>query len=230
MDPPVSPVKPPFSRDMPVFPASPVRVGTPPRSPRYGGDPPAMSPSPSAPNLRSQSPLRQSLSQHQPSPKHSRAQSDVSVSGLAVMFEGLEVKDPKEAARRYKEALAREKAKSAKVVAECTMRLERKDIHMESLRKDLETAKASLEVGVTKSNYEREYKSNREKVANLTQRLTEMEDQYRCTHINLVCQCNCYSAIKYSLLCRIAQRGIVKFLKKNTSSTRGKRWNSRRII
>jgi len=101
------------------------------------------------------------------------------------MFEGLEVKDPKDAAKRYKEALAKEKAKSVKAGEEYIMKLERKDVYIESLKKELETAKASLEVGVTKSSYEREYKSNREKVASLTQRLNEMESQYRCTHINL---------------------------------------------
>jgi hypothetical protein len=42
---------------------------------------------------------------------HRRTDSDVSVQGLAVMFEGLEVKDPREAAQRYKLMLEKEKAK-----------------------------------------------------------------------------------------------------------------------
>jgi hypothetical protein len=42
---------------------------------------------------------------------HRRTDSDVSVQGLAVMFEGLEVKDPREAAQRYKQMLEKEKLK-----------------------------------------------------------------------------------------------------------------------
>ncbi|KAH9872297.1 hypothetical protein IAQ61_005132, partial [Plenodomus lingam] len=192
MDPPSSPVKPPFSRDMPVFPASPVRVGTPPRSPRHGGESPVMSPSQSAPNMRSPSPLR---NQHQRTGsdasvesikrRHQRTNSEISVSGLAVMFENLEVKDPKEAAKRYKEALAKEKAKGDKAETRYQMLIDRKDVYIEQLKGDLEKAKAALEVGVTKSNYEREYMSSREKIATLTQRLSDMDDKYRTLNIKL---------------------------------------------
>lgn len=184
---------------MPVFPASPVRVGTPPRSPRYGGESPVMSPSQSAPNLRSPSPLRnqhgQQPYQHQRTGsdisvesvkrRHQRTNSEISVSGLAVMFENLEVKDPKEAAKRYKEALAKEKAKGDKAEARYQMLIDRKDIYIEQLKGDLDKAKASLEVGVTKSTYEREYMASREKIANLSQRLGEMDDKYRSLSIKL---------------------------------------------
>ncbi|KAF2845920.1 hypothetical protein T440DRAFT_502098 [Plenodomus tracheiphilus IPT5] len=183
MDPPASPVKPPFSRDMPVFPVSPVRLGTPPRSPRYGGESPAMSPSQSAPNLRSPSPLHASVESVKR--RHQRTNSEISVSGLAVMFENLEVKDPKEAAKRYKEALAKEKAKGDKAETRYQMLIDRKDIYIEQLKSDLEKAKASLEVGISKSNYEREYMSSREKIASLSQRLGEMDDRYRSISIKL---------------------------------------------
>ncbi|KAI8932772.1 hypothetical protein NX059_010262 [Plenodomus lindquistii] len=199
MDPPASPVKPPFSRDMPVFPVSPVRVSTPPRSPRYGSDSPVMSPSQSAPNLRSPSPLRnlhgQQPYQHQRNGSdasvesvkrtHQRTGSDVSVTGLAVLFDNLEVKDPKEVAKRYKEALSKEKAKSDKTEARYQMLIDRKDVYIEQLKSDLDKAKSSLEAGISKADYEREYMSSREKIAGLSQRLSEMEDKYRTTHLKL---------------------------------------------
>jgi hypothetical protein len=95
MDPP-SPSKFPMSPGMPLFPVSPERAaGT---KPPYGAPSTA---SPSLPDLR-MSPLRN---------HHRRNDSDVSVHGLAAMFENLEVKDFKEAQTKYLKALEKQKDK-----------------------------------------------------------------------------------------------------------------------
>ena len=185
MDPP-SPSKLAMSPGMPIFPVSPERVaGT---KPLYG-EPVQMSPS--APNLRSYSPLRNS---------HRRNDSDVSVQGLAVMFENLEVKDPREASKRFKEALEKEKAKNAEKLIrlekeharrekEHELALNRRDVRIDELQSKLEEAEQRNEVGVTKAQYEKERKAHKANVAQWEKVFKQNEDKWRSTQAKLVCCC-----------------------------------------
>ena len=122
MDPP-SPSKFPMSPGMPLFPVSPERAaGT---KPLYGA--PSAAQSPSLPDLRL-SPLR----------KHRRNDSDVSVQGLAAMFENLEVKDFKEAQAKYLKALEKQKDAHDKEMRAMHLKhtgdLARQELRIEQLR------------------------------------------------------------------------------------------------
>src|SRR5689334_17841624 len=95
MDPPSlppSPTKLAMSPSMPVFPSSPERTKT------SLGDSVVLSPSATRRGSRSGSPLREGSPLRS---SHRRTDSEVSVAGLATMFETLEVKDPREARDRY---------------------------------------------------------------------------------------------------------------------------------
>ncbi|EMD94697.1 hypothetical protein COCC4DRAFT_203761 [Bipolaris maydis ATCC 48331] len=151
-----------FSPGMPVFPASPDRGGA---MKSLYGDSASASPvmSPSTPPLRTHSPLRHT---------HRRTDSDVSVTALTGMFENLEVKDPREASRRFKELLEKERMRNAEKLAkiekehakkekEHEMAISRRDIRIEELRSELEHASGSLEVAITKERYEKERKANK---------------------------------------------------------------------
>ncbi|CAO2652509.1 Nn.00g007920.m01.CDS01 [Neocucurbitaria sp. VM-36] len=181
MDPP-SPSKLAMSPGMPIFPVSPERVaGT---RPLYG-EPVQMSPS--APNLRTLSPLRNS---------HRRNDSDVSVQGLAVMFENLEVKDSKEAAKRFKDALEKEKARNterlnkiekehARKEKEHELALSRRDVRIDELQSKLEEAEQRNEAGVTKAQYEKERKAHKANVAQWEKVFKQNEDKWRSTQAKL---------------------------------------------
>jgi hypothetical protein len=119
--------------------------------------------SPSTPPLRTHSPLRHS---------HRRTDSDVSVTALTGMFENLEVKDPREACKRFKELLDKERIRNAEKLAkiekehakkekEHEMALSRRDIRIEELKSELEHASGSLDVAITKERYEKERKANK---------------------------------------------------------------------
>ncbi|EDU43637.1 MAD multi-domain protein [Pyrenophora tritici-repentis] len=152
----------PFSPGMPIFPASPDRgVGT---ALKYGGSQngsPVMSPS--TPTLRPNSPLRHT---------HRRTDSDVSVTALTGMFENLEVKDPREACKRFKELLDKERIRNgeklnkiakehAKKEKEHEMALSRRDMRIDELKSELEHASGSLDMAITKERYEKERKANK---------------------------------------------------------------------
>ncbi|USP80273.1 uncharacterized protein yc1106_07547 [Curvularia clavata] len=159
---PVSPNKMAFSPGMPVFPASPERsTGVKALYGESSNASPVMSPS--TPPFRGHSPLRHS---------HRRTDSDISVTALTGMFENLEVKDPREACRRFKELLDKERTKNAEKLAkiekehakkekEHEMALSRRDIRIEELKSELEHASGSLEVAITKERYEKERKANK---------------------------------------------------------------------
>ncbi|PVI01226.1 hypothetical protein DM02DRAFT_363542 [Periconia macrospinosa] len=121
MEPPSSPTKFPMSSGRPVFAASPERA-TGVKSP-FGGSNPQ---SPSLPDLRT-SPLR----------RHRRNDSDVSVHGLAAMFENLEVKDFKEAQAKYTQALQKEKTRHAAEIRQMekdyALGMSRRQIRIEEL-------------------------------------------------------------------------------------------------
>ncbi|KAF2194614.1 hypothetical protein K469DRAFT_650524 [Zopfia rhizophila CBS 207.26] len=152
MDPP-SPSKFPMSPGMPIFPVSPERVaGT---KPPYSGPAPS---SPSLPDLRT-SPLR-SLS-------HRRKDSDVSVHGLAAMFENLEVKDFKEAQATYMKALQKQKTKHVNEVKDIETKhrqaVGRYEIRLEELNGELKRAKEALkEETFTREQWDKQRKEHRE--------------------------------------------------------------------
>ncbi|KAJ4373307.1 hypothetical protein N0V83_003601 [Neocucurbitaria cava] len=172
-----------MSPGMPIFPVSPERVaGT---KPLYG-EPVQMSPS--APNLRSWSPSRH--------PPHRRNDSEVSVQGLAVMFESLDVKDPREAVKRLKDALDKEKVRSteklhkmekehARKEKEHEMALGRREVRIEELQSKLEAAEQRNEVGVTREQYEKERKAHKANVAQWEKVFKENEDKWRSTQAKL---------------------------------------------
>ncbi|KAF1844267.1 uncharacterized protein K460DRAFT_388124 [Cucurbitaria berberidis CBS 394.84] len=182
MDPP-SPTKLAMSPGMPIFPVSPERVaGT---KPPYGEPVPM---SPSAPNLRSYSPLRNG---------HRRNDSDVSVQGLAVMFENLEVKDPREASKRFREALEKEKTRNteklikmerehAKREKDHELALSRRDVRIDELQSKLEETEQRNEVGVTKAQYEKERKAHKANVAQWEKVFKQNEDKWRSTQAKLI--------------------------------------------
>jgi hypothetical protein len=181
MDPP-SPSKLAMSPGMPIFAVSPERVaGT---KPPYG----EAQRSPSTSPVRSYSPLRHA---------HRRNDSDVSVHGLAAMFENLEVKDPREASKRFKEALEREKAKQmekinklekehAKKEKEHEIALSRREMRIEELQSKLQEAEQRNESGVTKAQYEKERKAHKANVAQWEKVFKQNEDKWRSTQSKLV--------------------------------------------
>jgi hypothetical protein len=88
------------------------------------------------------------------------------------MFENLEVKDPREASKRFKELLDKERTKNteklnklekeyAKKERDHEMALSRRDIRIDELKSELEHANGALEVGITKERYEKERKANK---------------------------------------------------------------------
>jgi hypothetical protein len=121
---------------------------------------------------------------------HRRTDSDVSVQGLAVMFEGLEVKDPREAVQRYKQLLEREKAKWAEKLNRYEQghaaTMERKALRIEELESELAQAKASLQVGISREQYEKEWKANKANVKRWEQVFKEREDRWTADSIKAV--------------------------------------------
>jgi hypothetical protein len=142
---------------------------------------------------------------------HRRTDSDVSVQGLAVMFEGLEVKDPREAAQRYKLMLEKEKAKWVEKLnrhdKDHAVTLERKALRIEELESELAQAKASLQVGVSREQYEKEWKANKANVKRWEQVFKEREDRWTADSIKAVSQPVCNSA---TWLAEIPRRKLSK--------------------
>jgi hypothetical protein len=182
MDPP-SPLKLAMSPPWKPFVLSPERAaGT---IPPYGEPFPQ---SPSAPLLSSIPPLSPTRSPLRST--HRRTDSDGSVQGLAIMFEGMEVKDPREAAQRYKQMLDKEKTrwieKLSRQDKEHAIIVERRNLRIEELESALATARTELQVGVSREQYEKEYKANKANVKKWEQIFKEREDQWRADHSNLV--------------------------------------------
>ncbi|RYN43972.1 hypothetical protein AA0113_g4262 [Alternaria arborescens] len=178
--PPLSPNKAPFSPGMPIFPASPDR-GAGSRSPF--GDSRGSSPvlAPSTPNLRPHSPLRHT---------HRRTDSDVSVTALTGMFENLEVKDPREACKRFKELLDKERIRHAeklnkiekehaKKEREQEMAMSRRDIRIDELKNELEHASGSLGEAITKERYEKEREASKAAIKKWEKIFKENEEKWR---------------------------------------------------
>jgi hypothetical protein len=159
-----SPSKFPMSPPMPLFPVSPERAaGT--RSPF--GIPSAQSPSLS--DLRT-SPLR----------KHRRNDSDVSVQGLAAMFENLEVKDFKEAQAKYLVALQKERTKHAADMTKMERKyqmMERYRVRVDELEQELKRKAQEHDGCVPREVYDRYRKDNRDAIAKWEQAFKRVEEQ-----------------------------------------------------
>ncbi|KAF1914545.1 hypothetical protein BDU57DRAFT_297410 [Ampelomyces quisqualis] len=166
MDPP-SPSKLGMSPPWKPFALSPERAAG--AIPSYGEP---LTQSPSAPLLSSIPPLSPTRSPIR-SPMHRRTDSDVSVQGLATMFEGLEVKDPREAAQRYKQMLEKEKTRWLEKLhrhdKDHALILERKALRIEELESELAQAKASLQV----------FKEREERWTSDSIKVKTLEDQNR---------------------------------------------------
>jgi septum formation inhibitor MinC len=121
---------------------------------------------------------------------HRRTDSDVSVQGLATMFESLEVKDPREVAQRYKQMLEKEKAKWVEKLnkhdRDHAMILERKAVRIEELESELAQAKSNLQIGVSREQYEKEWKANKANIKKWEQVFKEREDQWKADHHKVV--------------------------------------------
>jgi hypothetical protein len=150
--------------------------------------------SPSAPLLSSMvpplSPTRSPSRSPVRSPMHRRTDSDVSVQGLANLFETLEVKDPREAAQRYKRMLDVEKQKWIEKLnrreKEHASSMERKALHIEDLESQLAQAKTNLQVGISREQYEKEWKANKANVKKWEQVFKDREEQWKCDAIRSV--------------------------------------------
>jgi hypothetical protein len=121
---------------------------------------------------------------------HQRTNSDVSVTSLAAKFENLGVKDHEEVARRYKQQLDEEKRKYNDRLSDHDRKhalvLERKAVRIEELESELAQARASLQVGVSKENYEKEFMAHKANVKKWEQVFKQREDQWRADHLRAV--------------------------------------------
>lgn len=106
------------------------------------------------------------------------------------MFEGLEVKDPREAAQRYKQMLDKEKTKWLEKFnrheREHGAILERKALRIEELESELAQARTSLQVGVSREQYEKEWKANKANVKKWEQVFKEREERWTSDSIKVV--------------------------------------------
>lgn len=106
------------------------------------------------------------------------------------MFEGLEVKDPREAAQRYKQMLEKEKLKwnekFSRHEKDHSAILERKALRIEELESELAQAKTSLQVGVSKDQYEKEWKAHKANVKKWEQVFKDREERWTSDSIKVV--------------------------------------------
>ena len=66
------------------------------------------------------------------------------------------------------------------------MILERKAVRIEELESELAQAKANLQVGVSRDNYEKEYMANKANIKKWEQVFKQREDQWRTDNIKVV--------------------------------------------
>ncbi|KAF1976279.1 hypothetical protein BU23DRAFT_456528 [Bimuria novae-zelandiae CBS 107.79] len=164
-----------MSPPMPLFPVSPERAAG--IKPPYG---PPSAESPGLPDLRT-SPLR----------KHRRNDSDVSVQGLAAMFENLEVKDFKEAQAKYMVALQKEKSKHAAEMTKMERKfqmMERYKVRVEELEQDMKRMTQEHDGCVSRELYEKSRKDSREAIAkweSAFKRVEEHKEQWDAKIVKL---------------------------------------------
>ncbi|KAH6644731.1 hypothetical protein C7974DRAFT_326460 [Boeremia exigua] len=177
MDPPSLPASPSKQAMSPSMPSSPERRAR----PAFGGSV-LLSPTTTRSGSRSGSPLRDGSPLRS---SHRRTDSDVSVHGLATMFETLEVKDPREARDRYMALLAKEKAKFEKIEMDYNMSAGRKEMRIEELRNELKDVKEELELAVSRDAFEKERKAHKANVAKWEKVFKEREEAWKVSNAKL---------------------------------------------
>jgi hypothetical protein len=106
------------------------------------------------------------------------------------MFENLEVKDPREACRRFKELLDKERIRHtekmnkierehAKKERDHEMALSRRDIRIDELKNELENVNASLASAITKERYEKERDKSKATIEKWIQVFKENEEKWK---------------------------------------------------
>lgn len=155
------------------------------------------------------------------------------------MFENLEVKDPREASKRFKEALDKEKAKQvekmnkmekdhAKRERDLDMAVQRRDIRIEELEDLLKAAQHRNVDGVTKAQYEKEYKANKANVARWEQVFKDNEDKWRSTMAKLVSCSATNSEVPVTNSFRPNRMFVEELTKKNTANIGRSGWSPTR--
>jgi hypothetical protein len=113
------------------------------------------------------------------------------------MFENLEVKDPREACKRFKDLLEKEKTRNAERLSKLEkehakrerdheMSMSRREIRIEELKSQLEQANGSLEVGVSKDRYEKEHKAHKAAIDKWESVFKQNEEKWRQQQAKLV--------------------------------------------
>jgi uncharacterized protein YjbK len=106
------------------------------------------------------------------------------------MFENLEVKDPREACKRFKELLDKERIRHtdklnkiekehAKKERDHEMALSRRDIRIDELKSELEHASGSLEGAITRERYEKEREKSKAAIDKWAQVFKENEEKWK---------------------------------------------------
>ena len=151
------------------------------------------------------------------------------------MFENLEVKDPREACKRFKDLLDKERMRNAeklnkiakehaKKEKEHEMALSRRDMRIDELKSELEHASGSLEVAITKERYEKERKANKAAINQWETVFKQNEERWKNMQhkmVSLRYHGSCEPLLTYV---RSKQRTRVKSTKANTEVTRSNGW------
>ena len=153
------------------------------------------------------------------------------------MFESLEVKDPREASKRFKEALEKERIKHAEKLTklekeyarreeEHEMAVNRRDIRIDELKSKLEQAQGSLEVGVTRAQYEKERKAQKANIAQWEKVFQQNEEKWKTTQAKLVRHLGRYCNAAETNTPSSKKVNITgKSTSRNTRTTRKGAWN-----
>jgi septal ring factor EnvC (AmiA/AmiB activator) len=143
------------------------------------------------------------------------------------MFENLEVKDPREACKRFKELLDKERIRHAeklnkiekehaKKEREQEMALSRRDVRIEELKNELGHASGSLGEAITKERYEKEREASKAAIKKWEKIFKENEDKWRGDRARAVSTsipvCSCQLLIDY----RRRPSAVARLTKANT--------------
>jgi anti-sigma-K factor RskA len=150
------------------------------------------------------------------------------------MFETLEVKDPREAAQRYKRMVEMEKQKWIEKLnkhdKDHAASMERKNLHIEDLESQLAQAKTNLQVGISREQYEKEWKTNKANVKKWEQVFKDREEQWKCDAIRAVSMPSNAHVQITNLAERKHSRSTTGSWSSNTASTRSTRDRCRQRI
>lgn len=147
------------------------------------------------------------------------------------MFENLEVKDPREACKRFKELLDKERIRNAeklnkiakehaKKEKEHEMALSRRDMRIDELKSELEHASGSLDVAITKERYEKERKANKAAINQWETVFKQNEERWKNMQHKMVSPACCSPCRRLLTYTRLKRRTKVKSTKANTEATR----------